>query len=331
MNPDEQISILAEYSFSNFNEKLKGINKFPLKSDVPSILQINTGKKCNLECKHCHVEAGPNRKEAMSRETLEACLELAKQESIDTIDITGGAPEINIHLKWFIDSVAKLNKRILIRSNLIVLKDKKYQEFIDIYTKYNIELIASLPDLNPEITGRQRGPNTFRQIIEVIQVLNTRGYGYPDTGRALNLVHNPVGTGLSCPQSILEQEYRKKLKQDYNIVFNNLFCLKNMPVGRYLDYLIKTDNLQDYMCALIKSFNLRAVNNVMCKNTISVSWDGLLYDCDFNQMLGLAIKDQNITEINFSRLKNRVIMTNNHCYGCVAGSGSSCQGNTTLE
>jgi radical SAM/Cys-rich protein len=333
MVPKEQLAILEHDSkVANFNNYLKELNSYPIKAGKPSILQINLGKKCNLSCKHCHVGAGPNRNEVMDKKILEQCLVLAKNKTINTVDITGGAPELSPDLIWFLDEIGKLGKRIIVRTNLVILKDPQYAVFIGSYVKNKVELVSSLPHFSSKVTNKQRGENTFDSIIEILKTLNKVGYGVAGSGLLLHLVHNPAGAFLSGSQKTLEREYKKKLSQEHGITFNDLFCLNNIPIGRYLEYLIESDNFQDYMCTLTKAFNPSAVNSVMCRNTISVSWDGRIFDCDFNQMLDLpakvAGKELNLSSLDIDSLEHRAIVTCNHCYGCVAGAGSSCQGET---
>jgi radical SAM/Cys-rich protein len=290
------------------------------------ILQVNVGYVCNLTCKHCHVEAGPDRKEVMSRAVLERCLELAGNPSVHTVDITGGAPEMNPDFAWFVSELGKLGKHIIVRSNLTVLLSTKY-DFLDLFVDNKVEVVASLPAVVPERTNAQRGKGVFEKCVTVMQKLNALGYGKEGSGLQLNLVHNPVGAYLPANQADLEVQYRGKLK-DWDVVFNSLYCITNIPVGRYLDYLIASDNIEDYMQLLVDAYNPAAVPNVMCTNTLSVGWDGRLYDCDFNQMLGLPILEgaPNILEVDFEKLAGRHIALHNACYACTAGAGSSCQG-----
>jgi len=306
----------------------------PLVAEKIDILQINVGKRCNLACRHCHVEAGPGRSETMSRETLALCLEIAGNDEISTIDVTGGAPEMNLHLKWFLAEVGKLGKRVIVRSNLVILLEPAYSEFIDIYTDNRIEVVASLPDYHAERVDRQRGPGVFDRIVQAMRLLNNKGYGKEGSGLVLDVIHNPVGTYLPGSQKAMEEEYKKRLFDKYGIIFNTLYCITNVPVGRYLEYLLKSGNFEDYMAELCGAYNHLAADNVMCRTTLSVGWDGTLYDCDFNQMLGLSInhgKYDNIKDFNIERLRTRTIITGNHCYGCTAGAGSSCQGVTATE
>jgi radical SAM/Cys-rich protein len=326
MKIEEQKKILGNIpGEAHFGEKLEA----PLKATGVDIFQINVGKRCNLSCKHCHVEAGPDRPEVMSKATMEKCLEIIKFHPIGTIDITGGSPEMNPYLPWFLDRVSALGRRVMIRTNLVILSNEGYRHFIDLYVNHRLEIVTSLPALDESRVDRQRGQKAFARIIDMIQQLNQKGYGHPDSGLILNLVHNPIGAYLPGSQQALENEYRNRLFKDYGIYFNALYTLTNCPVGRYLEFLVRSDNYKDYMHDLIAAFNRSAVENVMCRRTVSVGWDGMLYDCDFNQMLSLPINHgapDHVSDFDMEQLKNRRIVIGNHCYSCTAGAGSSCQG-----
>jgi radical SAM/Cys-rich protein len=329
LNASDQLETLSNIQgIDNFEEKLKKSEQYPLQAAKVNILQINVGKRCNLSCKHCHVEAGPSRTEAMSREIFKKCLEvLKKHKSILTVDITGGSPEMNANLEWFIKEAARLNRRLIVRSNLVILLEKEYQKFIDIYADNNVEIVGSLPDYKEEKTDHQRGGGFFSKSMKVLKMLNDKGYGKEGSGLILDLAYNPIGAYLPGSQTGLEHEYKTRLKKEFGVGFNNLFCITNMPVGRYLEALLKTKNYDDYMEELANAYNPGAVPNVMCRTTISVGWDGKLYDCDFNQMLDLTIPEiDRIDKFDLEKLSKRKIIIHNHCYGCTAGSGSSCQG-----
>ncbi len=332
MDTAEQLRILGSLSgFPSLSRKIQELDWYPLRAGGIEILQINVGTICNLTCRHCHVNAGPKRIETMPRMVLEKCLEILKNFPISTIDITGGSPEMNPHLEWFIHEAAPLKKRMIVRSNLTLLQDEPYRRFIDIFKKQNVEIVTSLPDFVEARSDRQRGTGVFRKVIEVMRELNACGYGMSGTNLFINIVHNPVGAYLPGSQASLEHEYRKRLLSEHGVHFNHLFCITNLPVGRYLEYLIQSDNFEDYFNLLCHAFNPAALTHVMCRTTLSVGWDGSLYDCDFNQMLKLKVNHSapdNIMNFDMERLKNREIVVNNHCYGCVAGSGSSCQGET---
>ena len=333
MDASEQLRILGRINdIPSFFEKIRETGKVPLAARGIDILQINVGRVCNLVCRHCHVNAGPDRQESMSRAVLEKCLEVLKTYPISTIDITGGSPEMNPHMEWFIAEAARLQRRLIVRSNLTLLNEEPYRHFPELFARHHVEVVTSLPDYLAAKSDRQRGAGVFHKVIEAMRGLNRLGYGLPASGLLLDIVHNPVGAYVPGPQAALEHEYRERLLTEHGVSFNHLSCITNIPVGRYLDYLLDSGNFEDYLNNLCHSFNPAAVDNVMCRTMLSVGWDGLLYDCDFNQMLRLKVNHgapDNIMNFDMKRLKNREIVLNNHCYGCVAGSGSSCQGATT--
>ena len=325
MQEIRQLEVLEKYH-THFAGKLAG----PVLASGVELLQLNVGKRCNLSCRHCHVEAGNERKEMMSGDILKRCLEVIRENSgITTIDITGGAPEMNPSVKGFIKDAAEIGRRLIVRSNLAILADKDYADYAEIYADNGVEIVASLPDCDEARADRQRGAGFFRKFIGVAERLNKMGYGKPGTGLFLNLVHNPVGAYLPALQKNIEEDYRTRLKSCHGLDFNALYCINNMPVGRYLDFLIASGNYEDYMQVLSEAYNPAALNNVMCRTMVSVAWDGSLYDCDFNQMLGLPVcpeHSRHIGSFDMKRLGNRPIVLHNHCYGCTAGAGSSCQG-----
>jgi radical SAM/Cys-rich protein len=312
-----------------FSEKLLQSGLYPLSATAVEILQLNITRRCNLACRHCHVEAGPDRTESMSHDIIEKCLTIAAAPSITTIDITGGAPEMHPELPWLLNECSKLNKRLLVRSNLVILLDKQYTACIDHYARLGVEVVGSLPDSRRERSDRQRGEGFFERTIEAIRQLNTHGFGMPGSGLKLNLVHNPAGAYLPACQQTLEDEFKVQLLREYNIRFNQLFSLTNCPIGRFRTFLDKSGNLTDYLRDLVRAYNPGAAQRVMCRTMISVGWDGTLYDCDFNQMLGCAINHgapAHIDRFDFDLLARRSITVDDHCYCCTAGAGSSCQG-----
>lgn len=312
-----------------FAERLKACGIAPLRAAGIEILQMNITRRCNLTCKHCHVQAGPERTEMMSRETMTHCINACAHRKITTIDITGGAPEMHPDLGWLLGEAAALKKRLIVRSNLVVMRDPEYRRYLDLFAAHKVELVGSLPDYHAEKSDRQRGVGAFDGAVEVIRELNHRSYGLPDSGLMLHLVHNPVGAYLPGPQSALEAEYRRVLRDRHGLHFNTLFCLVNNPVGRYADYLNRSGNWSDYIRTLQCAFNIQTVNNLMCRMTLSVGWDGRLYDCDFNQMLDLTVNSGapvHIKDFDYHRLAEREIIVRSHCFACTAGAGSSCQG-----
>lgn len=314
-----------------FEEKLKQAGLFPLRAQVIDIFQMNVGYMCNQTCAHCHVDAGPDRTEIMTRETMQKCLDIIAANNIRAVDITGGAPEMNPHFIWLVEECTKLNVHVIVRCNLtIIVANEKYKTLPSFFAKHKVEVISSLPFYNASRTDKQRGDGVFAGSIKALQMLNSVGYGKAETGLILNLVYNPSGAFLPAAQTTLERDFKLTLKRDFDIDFNNLFCITNMPISRFLDYLIQSNNYENYMSRLVNAFNPAAVAGLMCRNTLSVGWDGYLYDCDFNQMLGLKVENkiQHIDNFDAHELQNRNIVLNKHCYGCAAGAGSSCGGET---
>jgi radical SAM/Cys-rich protein len=326
----QQLALLnKETGVVPFEDKLGECGLKPLRASSINILQLNITRKCTMACKHCHVNAGPGRTEMMSREVLEKSLAIAHEDSISTIDITGGSPEMHPRLEWFLEQLAKLNKRIIVRSNLVILLEEHYSRFMDIYARHSVEIVGSLPDYRRERSDRQRGARSFERSIEALRKLNEKGYGMEGSGLILDLMHNPSGAFLPASQQSLEVEYKRELEHSYGVHFSTLFSLTNCPIGRYLEYLVRSENLADYMSDLVNAYNPSAAQNVMCRTTLSVGWDGTLFDCDFNQMLSLSVDHgapSHIDNFDFSALANREIVIGNHCYCCTAGAGSSCQG-----
>ncbi|MUP44737.1 radical SAM/Cys-rich domain protein [Gramella sp. BOM4] len=322
--------IFKENELPYFKDKIAETGKFPLKPKKLEILQINLGYMCNQVCAHCHVDAGPDRKEIMTRETMLQCLEVISKTGAHTLDLTGGAPEMNPDFRWFVEEASKVGiKDFIVRSNLtIILANKKYHDLPEFFKKHNVHVVSSLPFYKREKTDKQRGNGVFDKSIKALQMLNEVGYAREDSKLKLDLVYNPSGAFLPTDQASMERDFKKALKEDFNIEFDNLFAITNLPISRFLEYLIASDNYEDYMYALVEAYNPAAVENVMCTNTISVSWDGWLYDCDFNQMLELKVnsKVKHISEYNEDLLNDREIVISQHCYGCTAGAGSSCQG-----
>ena len=332
---EKQLKILSNSIFLSdglptFTSKLKQHNLPPIKSKELEILQMNIGYMCNQVCSHCHVDAGPDRKEKMSIETMDQCLKVAHRHKIKTLDITGGAPEMHPDFRWFVEKASSLKiPEIIVRSNLTIIRaNKKYYDLPKFFRTHNLHIISSLPFYKRGKTDRQRGDGVFNQSIEALKELNAVGYGMPGTGLLLDLVYNPVGAFLPRDQDELEQEYKIALREDFGIEFNRLFCITNLPISRFLEFLIASENYEGYMTKLVNAFNPNAVSNVMCTNTLSVSYDGYLYDCDFNQMLELKVSGRikHISDFDLASLQNRSICVSQHCYGCTAGSGSSCQG-----
>ena len=329
---DKQLALIDQTGLKRFETALDEIGLYPLKPTKIDTFQINLGKMCNQVCNHCHVDAGPDRKEIMTRDIMQECLKAIQDSGCTTVDLTGGAPEMNPDFEWFVEQISGMGKKIIVRCNLtIIVANKKYHSLPQFYKKHNVEVVSSLPCYTEGNTDSQRGDGVFNQSIRALKMLNEVGYGMPDSGLVLNLVYNPTGTGLPGNQEALESDYKRVLKADFGIEFSNLFTITNLPISRFLQYLVASENYELYMEKLVNSFNPSAADNVMCRNTISVSWDGFIYDCDFNQMLDLKaeVKGQHLREFNVNQLENREIIINQHCYGCTAGAGSSCVGATT--
>lgn len=323
---------LTDAKFPIFQQKVMETTHF--KTLTPSNIetfQLNIGKLCNQTCAHCHVDAGPDRKEEqMSRENLEKCLEIiASIPTIQSVDITGGAPEMNANFRWFVTECFKLGKQVMNRCNLtIIVANKKYHDLPQFFAENQVHVISSLPYYNKKRTDNQRGDGVFEDSIQGLKMLNEIGYGKEGSGLQLDLVYNPAGAFLPGDQASLEAEFKRQLKRKFDIQFNQLFAITNLPISRFLDYLIQSGKYEEYMQTLVEAYNPETVSSLMCRNTISVSWDGYLYDCDFNQMLGLKVasSSQHISNFDIDRLSNRKIVLNQHCYGCTAGAGSSCGG-----
>lgn len=322
--------LFAEGKLPYFKDKIAETGHFPLRPKKLEILQINVGYMCNQVCAHCHVDAGPDRKEIMTRETMEQCLDVVRHTGARTVDLTGGAPEMNPNFRWFVNEVVKAGvQEVIVRSNLTIIRaNKTYYDLPQFFKEHHVHVISSMPHYTRGKTDKQRGEGVFDQSIKALQELNALGYGVPDSDLQLDLVYNPSGAFLPADQVAMERDFKKALKADFNIEFHKLFALTNLPISRFLDYLIVSENYEEYMYALVEAYNPAAVANVMCTNTLSVGWDGELYDCDFNQMLGLNVASpvKHIKDYNEALLANRAITTSQHCYGCTAGAGSSCQG-----
>ena len=333
--PSEQLTRLSEVLQSKrmptFADRLRQAGESTLLSSKIETLQINLGKMCNQTCKHCHVDAGPTRKEIMSKTTLQACLKAVDRLQIQAVDLTGGAPEMNPHFFWFVEELSRKHIRIIVRCNLtILLANQKYARLPAFYAKHKVEIVASLPHFMARRTDAQRGEGVFEQSIEALRRLQAVGYGIEQTDRILHLVYNPAGAFLPASQQTLEKEFKEQLLRRYNLRFNNLYVITNMPIARFFDYLEDTHKLESYMETLVSNFSATNVPHVMCRTMLSVGWDGKLYDCDFNQMLEIPLQDH-IENFDEHTLQERSICVQAHCYGCTAGAGSSCGGRLTSE
>jgi radical SAM/Cys-rich protein len=322
----------------DFHDALRN-NRIDLTPRDIETLQINITKLCNQTCVHCHVDSSPKRTEQMALPTVERCLEiLSSHDNIKNLDITGGAPELNPHFDYLVKSARKLDKHIMVRHNLTVTIDghpvtgesKTYLP--EFYASQGIEVISSLPYYQKFFTDKQRGKGVFEKSIESILMLNEAGYGNDDTGLELNFVYNPVGAFLPASQETLEADFKRELSKKYGIVFNKLFTITNMPINRFKDQLKRLGAYEEYMEKLVNAFNPTAAEGVMCRSLISVSHDGRIYDCDFNQMMDLQINIKHspstVFDFDYTELTQRRILFGSHCFGCTAGTGSSCGGST---
>jgi radical SAM/Cys-rich protein len=328
-DPAHQRRVLSNDPHQPFEQTLADFGLWPLRATGIEVLQVNVGKLCNQTCHHCHVDAGPDRREVMTRTTMQLCLDMLAKTDIPTLDITGGAPEMNPHFRWLVAESRALGRHVIDRSNLTILMAPGYQDLPTFMAQHRIEVVASLPCYLPQNTDRQRGEGVFEKSILALRRLNEAGYGQPDSGLVLTLVYNPVGASLPPSQAGLQEVYRREMSARYGVVFTRLFTITNLPISRFLDDLVQTDRYDEYMEKLATAFNPAAAAGVMCRTTLSVGWDGRLYDCDFNQMLDLGLEPglpRHIRDFDPGLLSHRSIVTGQHCYGCTAGTGSGCQG-----
>ncbi len=314
-----------------FDAALASHGLHPLSATGIDVLQVNLGKLCNQTCRHCHVDAGPDRDEIMMRKTMEECLRAIEKSHIRRVDLTGGAPELNPHFRWFVEQCRALGCHVIDRCNLTILLVPRHRDLPDFFAQHQVEVVCSLPHYRALGTDAQRGEGVFAKSIEGLRRLNALGYGQGDSRWRLTLVTNPVGAFLPADQKALEQEWKRELDRRFGLQFDTLFTITNMPISRFLEWLQETNNLEGYMQSLVAAYNPAAAEGVMCRNTLSVGWDGRLYDCDFNQMLDMPVSTQealHIRDFDIQRLDHRRIVTDRHCFGCTAGSGSSCGGAT---
>ncbi len=312
-----------------FEEKLAEVGQWPLRASAIETLQVNVGKFCNQTCRHCHVDAGPTRTEMMSRETAELVLEVLRRHDIPKVDITGGAPELNPNFEYLVCEARALNRHVMDRCNLTVFYVEGKGYLPEFLRDQQVEVIASLPCYLEKNVDFQRGQGVFEKSIEALQWLNRLGYGQPGEGLELNLVYNPLGPSLPPQQKPLEDAYRQQLRERFGIVFNKLYTITNMPISRFLTDLVRHGNYERYMELLVQHFNPATIEGVMCRTLVSVGWDGTLYDCDFNQMVDMPLNHgapRHIRNFDLFLLSRREIRTGSHCFGCTAGSGSSCGG-----
>lgn len=309
----------------NFKDSLIKNGTYPLYAENIEILQVNLGYKCNMACKHCHVEAGRTRNELMDVDTVDAVIDVLKNNAIKTIDITGGAPELNPNFASLVQKSKEIGKHVIVRSNLTIFFEEGMEVIPEFYKDNRVEVIASLPYYREDNVDRVRGEGSFKKSINALKTLNNLGYGN-NSGLKLNLVYNPQGAFLPSSQSSIEVEYKRELREKYEIDFNDLYSFTNMPIGRFQQFLERSGNFERYMTYLYSAFNPGTLGGIMCRHLISVAWDGSLYDCDFNQVAGLRVLNgypQSIYEFDLNALSHREIAVDNHCYGCTAGQGST--------
>jgi radical SAM/Cys-rich protein len=303
-----------------------------LRASQLGIFQVNLGKLCNMACRHCHVDAGPDRTDAMmSDENADLVIDAIRRTKADTVDLTGGAPELHPRFRDMVEAAVQSGKHVMDRCNLTILLLPRNAGLIEWFAGRKVEVVASLPHYRRPNTDSQRGEGVFEKSIKAMRLLNAAGYGKGDPARRLTIVSNPSGAFLSASQSTLEREWRQSLEREHGVTFDRLFVLNNMPISRFLEWLDASGNLEAYMQRLVAAFNPSAIDGLMCRNTLSVGWDGRLYDCDFNQMLDLEIelpKGPHIRDFDEAAWHQRNIVTARHCFGCTAGSGSSCGGQT---
>src|SRR5688500_18517505 len=314
-----------------FEQSLEGAGLWPLRPTKIEIFQINVGKVCNQTCRHCHVDAGPDRRESMSDEVMQQCLDALAKTSIPVVDITGGAPEMHPKFRWLVEQCRALGRHVMDRCNLTILETPSHRDLPEFFAKHQVEVVCSLPHYRELGTDKQRGEGVYAKSVTAMRRLNEVGYGDGKSGLKLTLITNPVGAFLPASQKSLEPEWKRELLRMHGIKFDQLFCITNMPISRYLEWLLDTGNLDEYVQRLHDAFNPAAAAEVMCRNTISVGWTGALYDCDFNQMLEMpvdAAAPQHIKDFDVAALERREIAVDRHCFGCTAGAGSSCGGAT---
>lgn len=312
---------------AEFEDRVTATVGEPLRAGAVRVLQLNLGRLCNQTCRHCHVDAGPDREEVMSTEVIDAALDLLERSTIPVVDITGGAPELHPELRRILARVHALGRRTMVRCNLTVLESAHAADLPDLFADLGVEVVASLPHHRSLATDAQRGAGVFEKSIRALQRLNAVGYGRGDGRLRLSLVTNPVGAFLPAAQASLEREWKRELERLHGVRFDALLTLTNMPIGRYLEFLDETGNTETYVGKLAAAFNPAAVKGLMCRDTLSVSWTGALHDCDFNQMLEMpTVPAMTVFDADLEKLAGRVIATDRHCFGCTAGQGSSCGG-----
>jgi radical SAM/Cys-rich protein len=316
------------FAATSFDEKLAAYD-MKLRARSVETLQVNVGKLCNQACKHCHVDASPSRTEIMTKETIELVLDAIRRFRFETVDITGGAPELNPSFRYLVSEARALGSRVIVRHNLTVMFEPGQSDLPNFFREHRVEVVSSLPYFLEERTDAQRGRGVFQKSIAALRRLNIVGYGIEGSNLLLNLVYNPVGAFLPPSQASIEADFKRELQARYDVTFNQLYTITNMPIKRFLDYLRRSGNEERYLRKLVEAFNPCAVEGLMCRSLVSVDWTGRLFDCDFNQMLELGVDPelpQSLVEFDPETFASRRIMTGTHCFGCTAGAGSSCGG-----
>jgi len=311
---------------TQFDQKLLSVNSVPLQALGPKILQVNLGYRCNMACKHCHVAGSPARTEIMEPKTVEQVLRVFLENPFETLDLTGGAPELNPAFRGLVSRARKAGRHVVARTNLTIFFEEGMADLPEFYRDHNVDLIASLPYYLEDGVDRVRGSGTFKKSIEALKRLNRLGYGAELSGRCLSLVYNPQGMFLAPAQATLETVYKRELKERFDISFNRLYTFSNMPIGRFREFLVRTSNFDKYREMLSRAFNPLTLDNIMCRHLVNVRWDGKIHDCDFNQVLDIATTSPSsghITEFDYAALARRTIAVDDHCFGCTAGQGSS--------
>ena len=328
----ENLALKHLSSTADFENAVSAVTPEGLRAGPFEILQINLGKLCNMTCRHCHVDAGPDRwREVMDRETVDACLAALDRSGAHTVDLTGGAPELNPNFRYLVDQCVARGKHVIDRCNLTVLLVPRQADLPEFFAERGVEVVCSLPHFRRRNTDAQRGDGTFEKSIAALKRLNAVGYGRNDPERKLTLMVNPVGALVTGDQCSMERAWKDGLARHHGVTFDRLIALNNMPISRFLEWLELSGNLQSYMELLVNAFNPETVSGLMCRNTLSVSWDGRVFDCDFNQMLELESRPKSshsvrISDFDESKYQERAIVTGRHCFGCTAGAGSSCGG-----
>lgn len=341
-DPATQLRVLRDVRLAtadgatvSFESSLAACGRQDLRPAELEVFQINLGKLCNMSCRHCHVDAGPDRwDQVMDRRTIDACLQALDRTSAPTVDLTGGAPELNPHFRYLVDQIVGRGKHVIDRCNLTILLVPRYRELPEWLASRGVEVVCSLPHYRRRNTDAQRGDGTYTKSIEALRRLNSAGYGQGDPRRKLTLMVNPAGAFLGGSQCALEPEWKQALAREHGVTFDSLIALNNLPIARFLEWLQESGNLADYLQKLVDSFNPATVDELMCRNTISIAWDGTIHDCDFNQMLDItaeapAGKLPHVSEFDPEHFGRRRIHVARHCFGCTAGAGSSCGGALT--